>query len=578
MSRIINKGISDIQKFGSKLVTQGRDRAPRLSLMHGAGVLDKPKDANRKIVTVINSVSTQIPGHAHLEVIGQTVVGALKKMGYTVWYANVGGCVDDGVAMGHFGMKYSLASRELIADQVETIIGAHPCDGWIGIANCDKIVPGMLMAMVRVNIPAVYLSGGPMLAGKNNTDLISVFEALGKYEKGVIKEKELETLAFSACETCGSCAGMFTANSMNCLAEAAGLAVPGNGTVSAMVRNKNGSFDVNPRRTALSVAAAHALKQCIDTGTRPLDIFTKKTVDNAFRLDVAMGGSTNTVLHTLAIAAEAGIKYDLRQITKIASSTPTICKVAPSRSEVHMEHLHRAGGISSIIQELIRAKKFNGNEKSITGKTIAQNTAKALKADGDIIRSFSKPFSKTGGLAILWGNLAPRGCVLKTAGVSDEMRIFRGKAVIFNSQEAALSGIRAGKVKNGDVVVIRYEGPKGGPGMQEMLSPTSLIHGMGLKTALITDGRFSGGTRGLCIGHISPEAAAGGPIAAIKNGDIISIDSYKNTINAELSEKEIQKRLSSLKPFTPTVQSGWLRRYSYLVTSADTGAVLKDPY
>jgi dihydroxy-acid dehydratase len=577
MSRKINYGIENVRKSGSKIVTGGFDHAPRMSLMHAAGVVKRKKDARKPVITVINSVTNQIPGHAHLEKIGQTVVKQLKKLGYNVWYANVGGCVCDGVAMGHFGMKYSLASRELIADQIETIIGAHPSDGWIGIANCDKIVPGMMMAMVRLNIPSVYLSGGPMLAGKDKTDLITIFEGLGRLATGEATEDEIDELAFKACETCGSCSGMYTANSMNCLAEAIGFSIPGNGTITAMKRTLGG-FKINPKRLEISRKAAKALDYVIQNNIKPLDIFTKNAVDNAFRLDVAMGGSTNTVLHALAIANEAGIKYDLKRITKIAKTTPNICKVAPSRPDVHVEDVHEVGGISAILKALASEGLINLDEKSITGKTIGENIGNAPLPDGDVIRTFEHAFSQTGGLAILWGNLAPKGCVLKTAGVDDDMRVFEGPAVIFKSQEEALEGIGKGKVKDGQVVVIRYEGPKGGPGMQEMLSPTSLIKGMNLRAALITDGRFSGGTRGLCVGHISPEAAAGGPIAAIKPGDIIKIDSYKNTIDVKLSAKEIKARIKKLKPFKPAVEDGWLRRYSYMVSSADTGAVLTDPY
>lgn len=599
--RSINKGIDAIRQNGSKPVTQGEDRAPRLALMHAAGVLNKTSDHKRKVIAVINSVTTHIPGHAHLEALGQRAIAAFEKLGYTVWYANVGGCVCDGIAMGHFGMKYSLPSRELICDEIETIIGAHPVDGWLGIGNCDKIVPGMLMAMVRLNIPSFYVSGGPMLPGKNESDLISIFEALGKVKAGEMSEAQLDEVTKSACPTCGSCSGMFTANSMNCLAEAIGFALPGNGTISAMAPNKAMSlidgrrkFDkviskkvkttseapyiINPERLKLVDQAAAVLSEAVSSKRKPLDVFTKDSIENAFRLDVAMGGSSNTVLHTLAIATEAGIKYDLKEITKISKTTPEICKMAPSRPDAHMDRLDKVGGVSTILKELNRAGKLIGQTKTLQGKSLEEVIGTAPSPDEDIIRSVEKPYSKTGGLAILWGNLAPNGCVLKTAGVEDKMRVFTGPAKVFESQEDCLDGLRAKKVKDGDVVVIRYEGPKGGPGMQEMLSPTSLIKGMGLKAALITDGRFSGGTRGLCIGHVSPEAAMGGPIAAVKNGDIISIDSYKNTIQVNLTNEEIQKRLSKVKAFKPTIESGWLRRYSYMVSSADTGAVLTDPY
>ncbi len=577
MSRTINTGIDNLRKYGSKIVTGGNDYAPRIGLMHAAGVVEKPEDITRKCVTVVNSVSTHIPGHAHLEVIGQTVVKKLKSLGYTVYYCNVGGAICDGIAMGHFGMKYSLASRELVTDQIESVLAAHPVDGWIGIANCDKIVPGMLNAMVRINIPSVYLSGGPMLAGKNNTDLISIFEALGAQVAGKISQEELNDLTFSACETCGSCSGMFTANSMNCLAEAVGFSVPGNGTITAMVHDGS-SFKINPKRIALSEYSAECLHSVIEAKLTPCDIISHKSMDNAFRLDCAMGGSTNTVLHGLALANEAQIQYDMQRLNEISHTTPNICKVAPSRSDVHVEDVDAVGGISALLKELDNNGLLYADEKSITGTTIKENIKNAPAPDGNVIRSFSNPFSKTGGLAVLFGNIAPNGCVLKTAGVDDDMMVFTGPAIIFESQDDTLEGLRQGKVKDGDVVVIRYEGPKGGPGMQEMLSPTSLISGMGLRVGLITDGRFSGGTRGLCIGHVAPEAATGGPIAALQNGDIISIDAQSNTINVKLSDDELKQRLEKLSPFKPTVNDGWLRRYSYLVTSADTGAVLRDPY
>ncbi|HMB00600.1 MAG TPA: dihydroxy-acid dehydratase, partial [Spirochaetota bacterium] len=452
MAREINKGITNLRNQGSRIVTGGGDEAPRVSLMHAAGVLPQPADKNKKIITVINSVTNHIPGHAHLEEIGQRVVAVLKDMGYTVWYANVGGCICDGVAMGHFGMKYSLASRELIADQVETILGAHPCDGWIGIANCDKIVPGMLMAMVRVNIPAVYLSGGPMLAGEGNTDLISVFEGLGKLNKKEISSAAVDELAFRACPTCGSCAGMFTANSMNCLSEVSGLALPGNGTITAMVKKGSG-YEINPERLSLAQTAAKTAAKAVEENIRPLDFFTSASIDNAFRLDVAMGGSTNTVLHTLAIANEAGIDYDLQQITAIAADTPNICKVAPSRQEIHVENLHAVGGINAILKELAANNKIDTASKTVTGKTIGEIISGAPAPDGDIVRSCSAPFSSSGGLAVMYGNLAPGGAVLKTAGVEESMRTFSGPAVCFDSQDEVLAGLRSGKVKDGDVVV-----------------------------------------------------------------------------------------------------------------------------
>jgi dihydroxy-acid dehydratase len=571
-SDYINEGIENLRRKGSRIVAEGVRMLPAASLMKAAGVIGSMADRAKPFVTVVNSYTTHIPGHAHLEALGHLVEGELKSLGYNVWYCNVGGAVDDGVAMGHFGMKYSLPSRELITDQIETIMGAHPCDGWIGIANCDKIVPGMFNAMVRLNIPAVYLSGGPMLAGAGGSDLITMFEGVGKHSVGKMKEEELTRLAEICCPGCGSCSGMFTANSMNCLGEAIGLALPGNGTIPAEKREGNHTVP-NPDRDTLARAAAWALKRCVDLKLRPLDIVTKAAIDNAFILDMAMGGSTNTVLHTLALAKEAGIPYDLKRIRSLSKKTPCICKVSPSRPDVHMEDVHRVGGIAAILSEVNRAGTgLNLDAKTVTG-TLRQTLANAPAPDGNVIRPVEKAFSKKGGLAVLFGNIAPKGAVVKAAGVADDMMRFEGPAVIFESQEEALTGVLSGKLKDGDVAVIRYEGPKGGPGMQEMLSPTAAISGAGLKVALVTDGRFSGGTRGLCIGHVSPEAAAGGPIAVIRRGDRIRIDAEKGTLDVVLPKAEIAKRLKALKPFASKVKRGWLARYSQFVTSADTGAV-----
>jgi len=495
-----------------------------------------------------------------------------------VWYTNVGGAVCDGIAMGHFGMKYSLASRELIADEIETIIGAHPCDAWIGIANCDKIVPAMYNAMARINIPAVYLSGGPMLAGPGGNDLITVFEAVGKHSVGKMSDEELRNLAEKACPGCGSCAGMFTANSMNCLGEALGLAVPGNGTVCAE-RWMDDTFrhtEPNPERIEISKRAAHALKRCVTENIRPLDIITEQSLTNAFVLDMAMGGSTNTILHTLALAYSADIPFNLARLNEISARTPNICKVSPSRPEVHVEDVHRVGGIPAILKELARSGKteLKLDVPTVTGQ-LADMVKHAPDADGDVIRTTEKAFSQTGGLAVLFGNLAPKGSVVKVAGVLPDMMEFEGPARIYESQEDALRGILAGELHQGDVVVIRYEGPRGGPGMQEMLSPTAAIVGAGIRAALITDGRFSGGTRGLCIGHVSPEAAARGPIAAVQEGDRIYINAKTCKIELKVSDEEIERRLKALPKFEPKVKRGWLARYLLHVTSADTGAVFE---
>jgi dihydroxy-acid dehydratase len=579
----MNPGIEDIRKRGSRIIAEGAHMLPAASLMMAEGLIDSLDDLKKPFVTIINSYSTQIPGHAHLDKIGAIVYEELKSLGFNVWYANVGGAVCDGIAMGHYGMKYSLASRELIADEIETIIGAHPCDAWIGIANCDKIVPAMYNAMARINIPAVYLSGGPMLAGPGGTDLITVFEAVGKHSVGKMSVADLRSLAESACPGCGSCAGMFTANSMNCLGEAIGLAVPGTGTVPAE-RWTDGTFtrtEPNPDRIALSRQAAHALKRCLDNNVRPLDIVTEQALTNAFVLDMAMGGSTNTILHTLALAYSAGIPFNLARLNEISAGTPNICKVSPSRPEVHIEDVHRAGGIPAILKELSRtgANGVKRTELKLDVPTVSGQLGDAVKcapdADGNVIRTVENPFSPTGGLVVLFGNLAPKGAVVKVAGVSPDMMEYEGTARIYESQEDALRGILAGKVKDGDVVVIRYEGPRGGPGMQEMLSPTAAIVGAGIRAALITDGRFSGGTRGLCIGHVSPEAAAGGPIAAVQPGDRIYINARTCKIELKVSDAEIERRLSLLPKFEPKVKRGWLARYLLHVTSADTGAVFE---
>jgi dihydroxy-acid dehydratase len=574
----MNPGIEDIRKRGSRIIAEGAHMLPAASLMMAEGLIESLDDLKKPFVTVINSYTTQIPGHAHLDKIGAIVRDELKALGFNVWYANVGGAVCDGIAMGHFGMKYSLASRELIADEIETILGAHPCDAWIGIANCDKIVPAMYNAMARINIPAVYLSGGPMLAGPGGSDLITVFEAVGKHSVGKMSEVQLRSLAEKACPGCGSCAGMFTANSMNCLGEAIGLSVPGTGTVPAerWVDDTFSRTEPNPERIALSKRAAHALKRCLENNIRPLDIITEQSLTNAFVLDMAMGGSTNTVLHTLALAHSAGIPFKLSRLNEISATTPNICKVSPSRPEVHIEDVHRVGGIPAILKEVSRAKgcELKLDLPTVTGKlSDAVNAAPA--ADGDVIRTVEKPFSPTGGLVVLFGNLAPKGAVVKVAGVLADMMEYEGTAKIYESQEDALRGILAGEVKDGDVVVIRYEGPRGGPGMQEMLSPTAAIVGAGIRAALITDGRFSGGTRGLCIGHVSPEAAAGGPIAAVREGDRIYINAKTCRIELKVSDEEIEQRLKALPVFEPKVKRGWLARYLLHVTSADTGAVFE---
>jgi len=467
-------------------------------------------------------------------------------------------------------MKYSLPSRELIADSVETMIEAHRFDGMVCIPNCDKIVPGMLNAAMRVNIPTIFVSGGPMAAGRTpegeTIDLISVFEGVGAYSAGKIGAERLQTLERFACPSCGSCSGMFTANSMNCLMEVIGLALPFNGSALAKTAE----------REALAQQAAAQIMNLMAMDLKPRDIVTAEAIDDAFALDMAMGGSTNTVLHTLALAHEAQVAYPLERINAVADRVPHICKVSPA-GKWHMEDVHRAGGIPAILNEVQRATgMLHFDRPTVSGTTLGESIRGATIKDDDVIRRAENAHSSRGGLAVLFGSLAPRGAVVKTGGVSAAMRQFAGPAVIFESQEEAMAGILGGKVKAGDVVIVRYEGPRGGPGMQEMLSPTSAIMGMGLgeQVALITDGRFSGGTRGACIGHVSPEAAANGPIAAVQPGDIVEIDLEARRLDVRLSEAELASRLAALPPFTPKVQSKWLKRYAHFVTSADQGAVL----
>ncbi len=575
--KAINRGISQLRKKGSRVYREGVHMLPCASLMIAEGVMESLKDLKKPFVTIVNSYTNQIPGHAHLDKLGAILKEELEKLDVNVWYTNIGGAICDGIAMGHFGMKYSLPSRELIADQIETIIGAHPPDAWIGLGNCDKIVPAMYNAMVRINIPSIYVSGGPMLSGRNNTDLISIFEAVGGYSSGKLKKKELEGLVEVACPGYGSCAGLFTANSMNSLGEVLGFALPGNGSIPATkrVKGKKRQFDINPKRINLIKEAAKKLIFLMKNKIRPLDILSRKSFDNAFILDMAMGGSTNTVLHLLALAHEAGIKYNLDDLNKLSKTTANVVKVAPSRPEIHMEDIDKVGGMGTILKTVYDSgrSKLNLKAKTFYG-TLGDYVLKSPGPDGEVIRSADNAFSPEGGLAILFGNIARNGSVLKTSGVDEDMFSFEGKALVYNSQEEALEAILKNKVKDGNVVVIRYEGPKGGPGMQEMLSPTSAISGAGIKAALITDGRFSGGTRGLCIGHVSPEAASGGEIGLIKNGDVIEIDVNKKKINVRLSEKELKERRKKKAPFKSKVTGGWLARYSHFVQSADQGAIL----
>ena len=554
----------------SDQVKKGYEHAPHRSLLRATGVIQSEEDFQKPFIGIANSYTDLIPGHVHLQDFGKIAKKVIREAGGVPFEFNTIG-VDDGIAMGHIGMRYSLASRELIADSVETVVEAHRLDGLMCITNCDKIVPGMLMAAVRLNIPTIFVSGGPMKAGQLNgqkVDLISVFEGVGQVKAGTISEDDLSELEKEGCPTCGSCSGMFTANSMNCLMEALGIALPGNGSILA----------VDEGRLELVKEAGTRIVDLVHQNIKPRDIITKETIRNAFTLDMAMGGSTNTVLHTLAIAIEAGIDFDLEELNTLSRKTPYLCKVSPATRDVHMEDVDRAGGISAILSELSKKDNLlNLDCLTVTGQSLGKNIKDASIKDQTVIRAIDDPYSKEGGLAILFGNLAPNGSVVKTGAVDQSMLTHLGPARIYESQEEALSGILSHEVQEGDVVVIRMEGPKGGPGMPEMLSPTSAIMGMGLgdKVALITDGRFSGGTRGACIGHISPEAADGGPIAVLQDGDIININIPERSLNVDLSDKEIQNRLRELPPFTPKITHGYLGRYARMVTSANEGAVLK---
>jgi dihydroxy-acid dehydratase len=552
----------------SDTVKLGIDRAGHRSLLKATGLTDE--DLKKPFIGVANSYTDVVPGHFKLNKLAEEVKAAIRKAGGTPFEFNVI-AVDDGIAMGHIGMRYSLASRELIADSVETMANAHWFDGMVCLSACDKITPGMAMAAVRVNIPTLFLTAGPMKAGRlpdgSSADLITVFEGVGKVQVGAMTEAELKQIEDLACPSCGSCSGMFTANSMGCLLEAVGLALPGNGSILAE----------DPRRKALIPQVAERIMALVKADLKPRDLVTLEAIDNAFALDMAMGGSTNTVLHTLAIAREAGLDYPLARINEISARTPCLCKVSPSRPEVHMEDVDRVGGISAILKELSRKPGVvDLSRPSVAGGTLAQAVAHAPAPDGDIIRSIEKPFSEDGGLALLFGNLAPEGSVVKSAGVDKSCMVFEGAAVCFDSQDECLEALQNRRIKAGDVVVLRYEGPKGGPGMPEMLSPTSMIKGQGLgkQVALLTDGRFSGGTAGLCLGHISPEAAEGGPIALVKDGDRIRIDIPQRTLQLLVPQTELASRRASLKLHPPKITQGWLGRYSRMVTSASTGAVL----
>ena len=559
--------------MNSDIIKVGSERAPHRSLLRATGIVKNEADFKKPFVAIANSFAEVVPGHAHLNDYVKEIKEAVREAGGIPFEFNTI-AVCDGIAMGHSGMRYSLPSRELIADSVETMVKSHQFDGLICVPNCDKVVPGMLMAAVRLNIPTIFISGGPMKAGQakdgSSLDLISVFEGVGAFCANRITADELLELEQEACPGHGSCAGMFTANSMNCLCEAIGLALPGNGTILA----------VDPRRSALKKWVGHQIIELIKQNIRPRDIVTIDAIDNAFTLDVAMSGSTNTILHTLAIAQEAGLNYPLERINLVSDRTPTLCKISPA-SRLHIEDVERAGGITAILGELSRKPGLlNLDCLTVTGRTLAENIGLARSLDPQVIHSVEEPLSQVGGLKVLFGNLAPEGAVVKTGAVLPQMKQHQGPAVVFESEAAASAAILGGHIKAGDVVVIRYEGPKGGPGFMEMLAPTANLVGMGLgeSVALVTDGRFSGGTRGACIGHVCPEAACGGPIALVKDGDIISYDVEAGTLALLVPEQELAARKAAfvLPPKRP--HTSWLARYVEMVAPASAGAVLRPAY
>ncbi|WP_295295019.1 dihydroxy-acid dehydratase [uncultured Brachyspira sp.] len=550
----------------SDRVLKGDERAPNRSLFYSMGYTDE--ELKRPLIGIISAYSEIVPGHIHLDKLSQAVkAGVLIGGGTPILIPAIGVC--DGIAMGHLGMKYSLPSRELIADSVESMVIAHGLDGVVLVPNCDKIVPGMIMGLLRMNIPGIVISGGAMLPGEHGDSKVSlsnIFEAVGAKKANLINDAELEEYAQHTCPSCGSCAGMYTANSMNCLSEALGIALPGNGTIPA----------VYSARTLLAKKAGMQVMELLKKDIKPLDIITEESFKNALAVDMALGCSTNSVLHLLAIANEAGIELDLKIINEVSDRTPNLCHLAPAGHN-YIEDLYKAGGIPAVMKELDKGGFINTSLLTATGKTIAENIKDAVNKNNNVLRNIENPYSKTGGIAILWGNIAKDGCVVKRSAVADEMLVHKGPARVFDSEESAIAAIYAGKINKGDVVVIRYEGPKGGPGMREMLNPTSALAGMKLDkdVALITDGRFSGASRGASIGHVSPEAASGGEIAFIKENDIISIDIPNHKINLEISDEEMEKRRKEI-PIKPLEEiRGWLGRYRKLVQSANTGAVLK---
>ena len=556
----------------SDQIKKGIDAAPARSLLYATGQVKNIHDMDKPFIAICNSYIDIVPGHVHLRELADVAKEAIREAGGIPFEFNTIG-VDDGIAMGHIGMRYSLPSRELIADAAETVINAHWFDGVFYIPNCDKITPGMIMAAMRTNVPSIFCSGGPMKAGidprGHQTTLSSMFEAVGAFKEGQMTKEDFLFMEQNACPTCGSCAGMFTANSMNCLLEILGLALPGNGTILA----------VSDERRELVRESAKHLMDLVKKQIKPRDIVTKDAIDDAFALDMAMGGSTNTVLHTLAIANEAEIDYDQSDINEIAKRVPYLSKIAPS-SNYSMHDVHEAGGVPAIINELVSIDgAIHSDRITVTGKTLRESVASAKIRNEEVIHPKTSPYSPVGGLSILYGNIAPEGSVIKVGGVDPSIKVFKGKVICFSSHDEAVEAIDNHTVTKGHVVVIRYEGPKGGPGKPEMLAPTSSIVGRGLgkDVALITDGRFSGATRGIAVGHISPEAAAGGPIALVQDGDEITIDLTNRTLNVDVSAEELAKRQEGLKKFQPKVKKGWLARYSAMVTSAHTGGVMKLP-
>ena len=552
----------------SDAVKRGPERAPHRSLLRALGCTEQ--EMNQPFIGVINSYNEAIPGHMNLHQIADAVKAGVRAAGGTPFEVNTIG-VCDGLAMNHAGMKYSLASRELIADSVEVVVEAHAFDALVLIPNCDKIIPGMLMAAARLNLPAIVVSGGPMLSGRlgdKAVDLADVFMAVGAVARGEMGQEELYELERAACPGCGSCAGMFTANTMNCLTEALGMGLPGNGTIPA----------VYAARVALAKQAGMQVMELLAREICPSDILTREAFRNAFVVDMALGGSTNSVLHLLALAHEAGVEIPLQELNEHSARTPHLCRMSPAAGGHHIEDLDRAGGIQAVMRRLLEGGLLEGGVPTATGRTVVENVARARVRDDSVIRPMEDPYSAVGGLAILFGSLAPDGAVVKQAVVAPGMQQHTGPARIFESEEAATAAIVSGEFREGEVLVIRYEGPKGGPGMREMLTPTSLLSGMGLddKVALLTDGRFSGATRGAAIGHISPEAAERGPLAVVRDGDLIHIDIPNRRLDLGVPEEEVARRLADLPPWEPTIKTGYLRRYAQAVTSACTGAVFRE--